>query len=403
LSLVTNRLRNGGPPPQPELRKARLSTAACFFVFGALLSTWVSRIPVIQHALGLNDAQLGLALLGAPIGQVVSMQVGTGLVSRWTSAVTARRAAVACAIALSLLGLARSPAELAGFLVLLGLALGTLDIAMNTQGVAVERGFDRPILSGLHGVYNVGVLAGALLGSLAAGLGIDPLAHFIAAAAIFSVVTLTGTRSLLGPVADATVEVDVGDPNFDPARGRQLRHHPVLVAAGVVAFCSFFAEGAVDNWSGVFLHQVRNASYGLAPLGIALCGIGMAIGRFLGDAIITRWGRAQTLVCAGLVASAGLSMSLLGTSVVLALCGYAIFGIGAATIVPIAFTIAGNTPNVSPPWALSRVSTMGYLGQLTSPAIVGLVAHATSLSWALAIPAVLCVAVVPLSRVARRR
>jgi predicted MFS family arabinose efflux permease len=399
VSLV-DRSRAQRPQAEIELRKARASAAACFFVFGALLSTWVSRIPVIQHSLGLNDGQLGLALLGAPLGQILAMPVGPALVHRWTSAVTARGAAIGGAVALGLLGTAGSFVGLAGLLALFGLTLGILDIAVNTQGVAVERGFKRPVLSGLHGVYNLGVLAGALVGSLAAGLGINPLEHFIGAAALFSSVTVLGTRSLLGAAADAKVTSDSGNRVAERAGRDRLAKQPLLVAAGFVAFCSFFAEGSVDNWSGVFLHQVRHTSYGLAPLGIALTGIGMAVGRFSGDAIITRWGRRRTLLCAGLVAAGGLFISLLGGSVFATLAGYAIFGFGAATIVPIAFTIAGNIPNVSPPWALSRASTTGYVGQLASPAIIGLVAHETGLSLALVIPAALCLVVVPLSRIA---
>ena len=151
------------------------------------------------------------------------------------------------------------------------------------------------------------------------------------------------------------------------------------------------------------MHQVEHASYGLAPLGTAMIGVGMAIGRFAGDGVIARWGRAKTLFWASLVASGGIVLAVAGGSVPAALAGYAVFGLGVATIVPISFTVAGNVSGVAPAWGLSRVSTMAYVGQLASPAIIGLVAHATGLSWALAIPAMLLVVVAPLSRVARGR
>jgi MFS family permease len=134
------------------LQRARLSTAVCFFVFGALLSTWVSRIPVVQHELQLNNAELGIALIGAPVGQVLAMGLTPRFVHRFSSATTSRWAAVATGGCVVLLGLAGNLVVLTVFLVLFGFALGTLDICMNTQGVAVERGYARPIMSGLHGV-----------------------------------------------------------------------------------------------------------------------------------------------------------------------------------------------------------------------------------------------------------
>lgn len=383
------------------LQRARISTATVFFVFGALLATWVSRIPVIQNKLHLSNGELGIALLGAPVGQLLAMGVTPRLVHRWSSATTTRRAILATGGCTVLLGLAGSLTALTVFLVLLGFTLGTLDICMNTQAVAVERRYGRPVMSGLHGVYSVGVLVGAAFGAGAAALGVVPVAHFAVATCLLGLVAVFGARDLLGRSADVAVDATTGSSIAH--RRPRLREHPTLIAIGVVAFCSLFAEGAADNWSGVFLHQVEHASYGLAPLGTAMVGVGMAIGRFAGDGVIARWGRAKTLLWASLVASAGIVLAVVGGSIPAALAGYAVFGLGVATIVPISFTVAGNTSGVAPAWALSRVSTMAYVGQLSSPAIIGLVAHTTGLSWALAIPAMLLVLVAPLSRVARGR
>ncbi len=400
---ITSRASSGRPGPTlTQLQRARVSIAAAFFVYGAFLSTWVSRIPVIQHELRLGTAQLGVALIGPPIGQVLAMQLMPGSVRRWSSATTARWAAGATGTTLVLLGLARNLLELTVCLTLFGFALGGLDICMNTQGVAVERRYKRPLMSGLHGVYSVGVLVGASLGALAAALSVEPVAHFALAAGMFTAVSLLSMRDLLGRGADQVVDAEAHAPSTDVRRLR-LQEHPLLIIAGFVAFCAFFAEGAVDNWSGVFLHQHGHASYGIAPLGVALTGIGMAIGRFTGDALISRLGRRMTLLWASLVSSGGMVLAVLGGSIQIELAGYAVFGLGVATIVPIAFTNAGNTTGVPPAWALSRASTMGYVGQLSSPALIGLVAHLTGLSLALAIPIVLLLAVAPLSQMTRDR
>ena len=169
----------------------------------------------------------------------------------------------------------------------------------------------------------------------------------------------------------------------------------------MIAFCCLFAEGAVDDWSGVYLYEEQGASLGLAPLAAAACGLGMAIGRFGGDAVIARLGRAATLTWASLVAGTGMTLAVLAPDPGVAIVAYGILGLGVATIVPIAFTLAGNAPGVPPAWGISRVTTLGYAGLFSSPPVIGFVAQATSLAVALAIPAALLLLVAPLSRVVR--
>ena len=130
----------------------------------------------------------------------------------------------------------------------------------------------------------------------------------------------------------------------------------------MIAFCCLFAEGAVDDWSGVYLHEEQGASLAVAPLGAAACGIGMALGRFGGDAVIARLGRPATLSRASLIAGAGMSLAVLAPSPGIAIAGYGVLGLGVATIVPIAFTLAGTKEGVPPAWGISRVTTLGYAG-----------------------------------------
>ena len=273
--------------------------------------------------------------------------------------------------------------SLAAALLLLGFSLGSLDIAMNTQGVAIERGYARPIMSGIHGMYSVGVLVGAAVGAAAAHADVDPLVHFTVAALVLGALGVWGSLALLGQEADAPASHD--DADDVPLR---LARHPRLIALGVIAFFCLFAEGAVDDWSGVYLHEEQGASLGLAPLAAAACGLGMAIGRFGGDAVIARLGRQATLTWAALVAGAGMTLAVLAPDPAVAIAAYGVLGLGVATIVPIAFTLAGNAPGVPPAWGISRVTTLGYAGLFSSPPVIGLVAQVTRLTVALAIPAV---------------
>jgi fucose permease len=383
-----------------EPRQARRGVTVVFFVYGAVLATWVSRIPLIKQNLGLDTAQLSLALLGSPVGLIVATQLVSGLIGRFTSARVTRWGVVAASAAMVLPSLAWNLGSLAAALFLLGMSLGSLDIAMNTQGVAIERGYARPIMSGIHGSYSVGVLAGALAGALAAHAGVDPRIHFAVAAAVLAAIGAAAAGSLLGAEADAADHEDA------PAGGRmppRLAHHPALIALGAIAFCCLFAEGAVDDWSGVYLHEGQGASLGLAPLGAAACGIGMAVGRFGGDAVIARYGRPATLWRAALIAGAGMTVAVLAPGAGVAIAGYAVLGLGVATIVPIAFTLGGRAEGVPPAWGISRVTMLGYAGLFVSPPAIGLVARATGLAAALAIPAVLLLLVAPLSRLTTGR
>lgn len=375
-----------------ELRSARLGVVIVFFVYGGLLATWVSRIPLIKTELDLDTAELSLALLGSPVGLISAMFFVSRLVERWTSARVTRWGVLAAAVAMVLPSLAWSLPSLAVALFLLGFSLGSLDIAMNTQGVAIEKGYARPIMSGIHGMYSVGVLFGAGIGAVAAHFDVDPLVHFLCAAVVLGSVGAYAARWLLGAEADVSHEED--------ATGRPIRlwSQPRLVALGVIAFCCLFAEGAVDDWSGVYLHEEQGASLGLAPLAAAAGGLGMAVGRFAGDRVIARLGRPSTLWISALIAGAGMLGAVLAPSPGLAIAGYLVLGLGVATIVPIAFTLAGTMRGIPPAWGISRVTTLGYAGLFSSPPVIGLVAHGVGLTTALLIPAVLLLLVVPLSR-----
>jgi fucose permease len=382
-----------------RLRRARISATICFLIYGVVVATWASRLPFIKRELGLNTAQLSLALVGTPAGLIVSMQLIPVLVRHLTSAVVSRLAIVSASTSIVLLPLAWNLISLAIVLFLLGMSLGALDTAMNTQGVAIERGYRRPIMSMLHGMYSIGILIGGLLGALAAHGGVDPLIHFTIVGACLTGLGTVGLRSLLGEEADAAIAPRVNSGR-EPMM-MKLSNHPSLIAVGLIAFCCLLAEGAVDDWSGIYLREVRHASFGSAPLGAVACGAGMAIGRFRGDAVIARHGRGSTLWRASVVASSGMVLAVLAPGLALSIIGYGVLGVGVATIVPIAFSLAGNMSGLPPAWSISRATTLGYAGLFTGPPMIGFLAHQTDLTVALTIPAVLLLLIGPLSRIAR--
>jgi predicted MFS family arabinose efflux permease len=370
-----------------------------FFVAGALTSAWVSRIPVVKHDLGLGAAQLSIALAGIPAGLLIAMRIVPGLIAWRSSAFVARSAIILGAGALVCLGVMWDLVSLAICLAVFGIALGATDIAVNVQGAAVERAYGRPLMSRLHAMYSLGILLGAFLGSVTIGLGLSSPLFFLGAAAALLVLGLSGTRSLLGREADATVQSSTPDARR-PTQMRLLKQ-PRLLAAGVVAFSGLFAEGAVNDWAGVFLHQVRGASFSFAALAAGACGCGMAIGRLTGDTLIERAGRQPTLAGASILAAAAMSMALLIPARAASLAAFGLLGAVLATIVPSSFSLAGSMPGLAPAWAISRLTTIGYLGTFGSPVVIGFLAGVTGLTAAMMLPAAFLLVVLPASWVAR--
>jgi fucose permease len=383
-------------PPPARLRAARLAVTTIFFCWGADLATWLSRVPAIKQQLHLGTSGLSLALIGSSVGLVAATQIVARLVHRWSSARVVRWGAVAAAAMLVLPGLARGPVELTLALFAFGVGMGVLDIAMNTQAVAVDRGYGRSVISRIHGVYSIGVLAGAGAGALAAHLGVSPRTHFAIAALTLSIIGWVASAGMLGREADAPAE---SDPGEEYSRGRVPKSAVrAIIGLGAIAFCALFAEGAVDDWSGVYLHEVQHASLGSAPLGAAAFGALMAVGRFAGDAVIDAIGRARTLTWSALIASVGMTAAVLAPSAPVAIAAYGVVGFGSATLVPTAFGLAGNIAGTAPAWAISRVTTIGYLALFSSPPVIGFVATGTGLAGALAIPAGLLLIILALAR-----
>lgn len=370
------------------------SVAVVFAAFGVFNGTWISRIPAIAEHLELNTTRLSLALLSAPVGQLVAAQLAPSLARRWTGASVTRAGIPLAGALLVLPGIATGLTSLALSLAAFGLAMGVLDIGMNSQGVVVERHLERPVMSGLHGVFSFGAFAGAGLGGAAAHLAIGPAPHFAAVGTLGALLGLAGARHLLGGQAEA---VNPGREGADAPPRSSILRRPRVLLLGIIAFCVLFAEGSVENWSGVYLHRSLGGSLAVAPYGAAACGAAMAIGRLSGDRVIARWGRQRTLSGSAALAAVGLAVTVAASGLWAAVAGYAIFGFGVATIVPITFTLAGTLPGVSPAWAISRVTTIGFAGLYGAAPAIGLAAGAVGLRTSLGAPAVLVGLVLPLS------
>lgn len=377
-------------PSERRARRARVAVSFVFFAHGALFGTWVARIPAVKGELGLGEAQLGLALFGAALGTLLALPVA--------GVVTARRGSRAGTVwglpvfAALLPVLALAPGLPALFLALFafGAAAAMLDVAMNAHSLAVERERERPILSTVHAGWSFGGLAGAALGGAAAAAGLEPLGHFLLAAALLGLPWLALSRLLL--------PADVDRPEEPPRFARPPRR---LAALAVLGFCGLFAEGAAADWSAVYLDESVGSGAGVAALAYACFSVAMAVTRLAGDRITSRWGPVAVTRAGGLVAAAGLASALVAGSVPAALAAFACMGAGLATVVPIAFRAAGSMPGIPAGAGIAALTTVGYAGFLVGPPLIGAVAEATTLPVALGIVVALLLVLVSLARATR--
>jgi hypothetical protein len=257
-----------------------------------------------------------------------------------------------------------------------GAANGVLDIAMNAQGLAVERAAGRTIFNSLHAAFSFGAFTGAGFAAGAAAAGIDPLPHLAVAAAAGAVAAYVASRHLLPSEADA----EPGAPLFARPSHR-------LAALGAVAFAALLAEGAVFDWSGIYMDDEAGSSQALAPAALGVFSGCMAVGRLSADPVVGRRGAAAVACAGALLAAAGLGLALALATPPAAIAGFALMGAGLSAVFPLALRAAGSTGSTD----LAAVSTVGYAGFLAGPPLIGLLAEASSLRAALGLVCALLV------------
>lgn len=362
---------------------------AYFVILGLAEGIWIARIPTIMEQLHLADDVLGAYLLVGPAGLVLVMPLAGRLTDRFGSGWLIRPTGLYVALLPLALWTAQTLAAVIGSVLAFGIAGGFLSVALNAQGVRVERGYGRPLMASFYASYSLGGLAGALLGGLLvwrqAGLlsALDSIVLACVAAAI-----IAGYRLLPEP---AGMRPGLTRARPGPAPGSApLR----LVVLGLLALCCVITEGAVAIWSGVYLRDILHTPGWFAAAGFAGFSLAMAAGRLSGDRLAARYGPAGLLRRCGLLAVAGL-VSALGTHQAwLAVAGFAACGGGLSCTMPQLFSAAGRADPDHPGRAVARVGGLGYLGLVGGPALIGGCASLAGLTAALCIPVVLALCVI---------
>jgi MFS family permease len=355
-----------------ELKRARLGVSVVFAVCGAAFATWLARVPAVQAQLGLSTGELAVGLFGLAAGSVLTLLGAGALLARIGSrAAVVLGAAVLCA-GLPLVAFAWSSPVFVAALVVLGVGNSLLDVAMNAHAARVEEGYGRPIFAGFHAFWNIGGLAGSGVDALMEAAHVPVSVHFPVAGAVLLALALWAARTRFLTGADR----GQGDAAFAwPSRA--------LVPLGVIAFCGFVAEGAVNSWSAVYLADVTGATPALASLGyFAFSGTMIAV-RLVADRVVARTGAVVFVRVATAVAVLGFAVVLAAPWPVAGVLGFAVVGLGVAGIVPIAWSVASRKEAAAPGRAVAAVAACGYLGFLVEPVLVGALATRVGLHWAL--------------------
>ena len=371
------------PSPSRELRRARLAVAVTFLVHAATFATWAPRIPSIKQGLGLDHEDLGIALGGLAVGLLIGTRLTGRMEKRGRTGLAIRILVPVQAVALIGPAFAVDLVTLTAALAVLGVLGGMLDVAMNAHAVAVERVYERPIMSGFHGLWSIGSMVGSAVAALVAREGVDVRVHFVVAAIVLAVASAPFLTGLLKPDREAAI---TGHHVETPHSARPPAAMIVVVMMAVMGFGSFLGEGAIADWSAVFLNENLGTSVGFAALGLSVFSGAMAASRLVADRVGARFGPVFVARVGAAISAVGYLVFLLVPLPALALVGFALAGFGLGPAVPVVFSAAGNTRTARRASMLGPVVSAGYVGAVVGPVVIGAVAQHTGLTWALAIP-----------------
>ena len=369
-------------PDPAALRRSRAATRVQFLVLGVLIGAWGAHIPSIKAHHGLSEGSLSAVLLAAAVGAVSSLFTA----GRVMAALGARRTAAGAAVlgggllgsVLAFQGLPMSLLLLQ--VVALGACMCLFDVALNTEGAALERLGGRPFMSHLHGMFSVGGMLGA--GAVAAllGVGIAPGVQLWALGLGAALVAVWAARGMLQEEGRATAGTrqSSAQAHFVWPRGQ-------LLVIGLLILAGMTAEGAMYDWCVLYLQQELAQPQSQAALGYAVFSASMAASRFAGDALRARYDERTLLRCGAGLAAGAMAVVLLSAHPVVAWVGFALVGAGLAPVAPILFSAATRVPGVSPAAAIASVTSVGYSGFMLGPPLIGALATASSLTWALGV------------------
>lgn len=368
------------------MSRDRRAVSVAFLAFGAVMGSWVPRLPTLKEHVHLSDGQVGYALLAFAAGAVIGAATARIVLSRgakgWVRGATV-------ALSASLLGpaLAGSFAQLFMSLVALGVCAGFLDLLENAQAAEVERMAGRPLINGFHAFWSLGAFGAALVAGGAAFAGVLPLPQFAFAA----IVVVAGSALFLRDLPDTRA----GASRAAPGGAGRLWLSGFVIAVAAISFCAILVEGGGADWSALYLREFSHADPDIAAGGFAAFALAATLVRFRADLLTAHSSPAVVVRLGGLIAALGLALAIAVPALPGAIIGFAMVGIGTAVMVPLAFSAGANLGASGT--ALTLVLAVGYLGSIAGPAMIGTTADHVGLRMALGIPLVAAILVIALA------
>jgi MFS family permease len=352
----------------PTIRMNRIAVSVMFFLHGLCFASWAARIPSIQENLHLTSSTLGAVLFALPAGFFLSLPFAGWLIGMVGSKRIVVLSAALYSISLFCIGLASTTTALVIALFAFGFFANLLNISINTQAVIVERLYEKKLMATFHGLWSLAGFGGAAIGTMMIGNNIAPYQHYIIISLIILIVTGICSFYLI-----------THDDISDEKRPLFAMPDRSLLNLGIIAFCSMMAEGAMFDWSGIYFSKVVNTNAAVTGLGYTTFMIAMAAMRFTADGLSEKFGLKKLIQASGALTTAGLILAVIQPQLIPALIGFFLIGMGVSSVVPMVYSAAGKSKVLSPGTALTAVSSLGFMGLLVGPPVIGFIAEATSL------------------------
>ena len=356
----------------------RIACAIFYFISGFGYSSWASRIPTIQQQLHLNEAQLGTVLFALPVGLMCTMPVTSRLLSHYSSRAIMLFGSLLLCVILILIGLTSTMWQLIAVLFCFGSARNLMTLSVNTQGVAVQALYSKSIIATFHGIWSLAGFAGAAVGLVMVYFNIAPTWHFLIVSIVLALVSVYFIKGVLDqkPIPQARKPVFSWPDKY-------------LFKFSLICFACMACENTMYDWSALYYQKVVNPDKTMATAAFVVYLVAMTSGRFVGDKLVTRSGIKAVLKFSGLFIFTGLITAVLLPYTLTVIVGFILVGFGVSCIVPMVFSLAGKSKNMSSSSALASISTVGYLGFVLVPPFVGYIAQIASLRLSFGIIAIL--------------
>ncbi len=371
---------------ETSLTRLRRANAVYFFISGFGYSSWTSRIPGIKESLKLNDAHFGTLLFMMPVGLILTMPFTGKLLDHFKSRTIMLIGAMVYNGVLACIGFCGYTWMLGIALFFFGSSRNMMNLSMNAQAIGVQALYNRSIMSSFHAVWSMAGFAGAAFGYLMVTLNIIPAWHLLGVSLLLTALTLYYYKDALDQRPDHSVKRSIFTL---PPRS--------MLIFSLICFTSMACENTMYDWSGIYIRQVLHGSKAIATIAFVIYMVAMTSGRLAGDRLADKFGIQRVLAASGILIFSGFAITVLSPYIALTLIGYLLTGFGVSCVVPFVFSLAGKIPMSNPGAALASISSLGYLGFLLVPPMIGYVAQASSLRISFAIIAVMGLFMIRLS------